>query len=84
MARVLCVGIATADFIFEVEALPRTAEKHRAKAAHVVGGGCAATAAVAVTRLGGEALLATRLGGDPVGDMIAAELRRDGVPLRLK
>ncbi|MEO1688866.1 MAG: PfkB family carbohydrate kinase, partial [Pseudomonadota bacterium] len=79
MARVLFAGIATADFVFEVEAMPRTAEKHRARAAAVIGGGCAATAAVAAARLGGEALLAARLGDDPVGDLIAAEFAREGV-----
>lgn len=83
MARLLCCGIATADFVFEVEDMPRSAEKHRAKAAHAVGGGCAATAAVTAARLGGEVVLAARIGDDPVGDLIAAEFAREGVDAAL-
>jgi sulfofructose kinase len=40
-----------------------------------VGGGPAATAAVAIARLGGRAVLAARVGDDAVADMIVAELR---------
>ena len=49
----------------------------------MVGGGCAANAAVAIARLGGDALLATRLGADPVGRMIRDDLAAEGVDLTL-
>ena len=79
MARVLTVGIAVVDFMFLVDRLPETARKHWARDARIVGGGCAASAAVAISRLGGEALLAARLGTDLTGEIILADLRREGV-----
>lgn len=83
MARVLCVGMAVVDFVFHLDALPTKAEKLRARDARIVGGGCAATAAVAVARLGGEAMLAARLGNDEIGAMILAELEAEGVDCSL-
>ncbi len=83
MARVLCVGLAVADFVFQLDTLPARAEKLRAKDARIIGGGCAATAAVAVARLGGEALLAARLGDDEIGAMILSELEAEGVDCSL-
>ncbi len=79
MVGVLCVGIATQDFVFGMDEMPVRAEKHRARDFAAVGGGIAATAAVAVARLGGRALLATRLGDDMVGDEIVRALEADGV-----
>ncbi|MBL4558497.1 MAG: hypothetical protein JKP98_19855 [Rhodobacteraceae bacterium] len=71
MTNILLAGQAVLDFIFEVEELPTKPEKYRAGAAQIIGGGCAANAAVAVERLGGQAFIATRVGGDPVGQTIA-------------
>jgi sulfofructose kinase len=82
MAAVLCVGHAVQDFVFTVEQLPTRPEKHRAASFTCVGGGPAATAAVAVSRLGGQALLAARVGTDAVADLIAAELAGYGVDCR--
>jgi len=79
MTSVLCVGIAVLDYVFAVGAMPARPEKYRAKDLAVIGGGIAANAAVAVARLGGKALLATRLGTDATGDAIVAELEREGV-----
>lgn len=81
-ATVLCVGHAVQDFVFGVPAIPTTPEKHRAASFVSVGGGPAATAAVSVARLGGHALLAARLGADPVADLIEAELLAYGVDCR--
>ena len=81
--EVLCVGIAALDHVFSVASLPTTATKHRAQAFAAVGGGIAATAAVAVARLGGAASLATRLGDDAIGDEIVRELERYGVDCAL-
>jgi sulfofructose kinase len=83
MTRLLVVGVAVMDFVFYVDAFPAGGMKHRARDAAVVGGGCAANAAVAIARLGGEALLSTRLGGDQVGRMIHDELAWEGVDLSL-
>ncbi len=83
MAIVLCVGHAVQDFVFSVDALPSRGEKYRARRFDTVGGGPAATAAVAVAKLGGRARLAARLGDDPVADVVVAELERYGVDCTL-
>ena len=63
MSTVYCVGIAVEDLIFQVDHLPdRPEEKYHAGDFQMVGGGCAATAAVAIARLGGRARLAARVG----------------------
>lgn len=73
------MGIATQDYVFALDEMPRRAEKYRARDLAVVGGGIAANGAVAVARLGGQAMLATRLGDDPVGRDIVADLVEAGV-----
>ncbi len=79
MSTVICVGIATLDYIYAVPALPTEGAKYRASALAVLGGGIAANASVAVARLGGDASLYTRLGDDIAGDAIRAELGDEGV-----
>ncbi len=79
MSKILCVGAAVVDFVFHLETLPKLPEKYGTEEADVVGGGCAANAAVAIARLGGEAVLGARLGDDSIGDMIVEDLARDGV-----
>ncbi len=83
MTTVLCAGIAVIDFVMSMDEMPRLAEKYRARDAAVVGGGCAANAAVGIARLGGHALLAAQLGDDPIGGMILADLEHDGVDCSL-
>ncbi len=79
MTLILCVGAAVVDFVFHLDALPDRAEKYGTDKADFVGGGCAANASVAVARLGGQAVLGARLGEDGIGDMILADLVREGV-----
>jgi sulfofructose kinase len=79
MPTVLLAGSAVVDFVFRVPVLPARAEKYRSEDAAIVGGGCAANAAVAVARLGGRAVLAAPVGDDPVGGMILAGLAAEGV-----
>lgn len=79
MSVVLCVGHAVQDFVFTVPVLPDRGEKYRATRFVSVGGGPAATAAVAIARLGGQALLAARVGDDAAADMIVTELAGHGV-----
>lgn len=81
--NVLVAGVAVVDFVFRVEKMPDRAEKYRALDAAVVGGGCAASAAVAISRLGGNARLAARVGFDRIGDIIRADLEADGVDCHL-
>lgn len=77
--RVICVGIAVLDQIYGVGRLPAGDGKNFATSYREVGGGPAATAAVAVTRLGGEAELWARVGDDACGNTILAELEAYGV-----
>jgi sulfofructose kinase len=81
MPTVFCIGIATLDYVYGVPAMPTRPVKYRAGALEVVGGGIAANASVAVARLGGTAMLATRLGDDLTGDAIRAELAAEHVDL---
>ncbi|MBU6377671.1 MAG: sugar kinase [Gammaproteobacteria bacterium] len=82
MKRVLCVGHAVHDFIFRTPRLPQGAEKYRATGFSEVGGGPAATAAVAIARLGGAARLVARVGDDSIADSIRRELEGHGVDCR--
>lgn len=82
MATVLCVGHAVQDFVFGVPVLPSRAEKYLASSFTSVGGGPAATAAVAIARLGGHAALAARLGDDTIAGLIEGELAGHGVDCR--
>ncbi|GGE44556.1 PfkB family carbohydrate kinase [Actibacterium pelagium] len=83
MTRVLLVGMAVADYVFYLKDFPTEATKYRADDAKVIGGGCAANAAVAIARLGGTPLLSARLGSDAVGESILSELRDEGVDVDL-
>jgi len=75
---VLCVGQATLDHIFRIESLA-AGHKHVATSHQSVGGGVAANAAVAVSRLGGRALFVSRIGADAAGDQVVLELADEGV-----
>ncbi|MEJ1159993.1 PfkB family carbohydrate kinase [Prosthecomicrobium sp. N25] len=79
MTGVLIAGVAVHDFVFGLDRMPDRAEKYRASSFAAVGGGCGANAAVAVAVLGGDALLASRLGADEVGDLIVRDLEAFGV-----
>lgn len=76
---IICAGLAVMDQIYSVERLPEAPRKHFATGFREVGGGPAASAAVAIARLGGEARLWSRVGDDPVGDRIVRELEQEGV-----
>jgi len=79
VSNILVAGVAVLDFVFSVDNLPTRFEKYRASDAAIVGGGCAANAAVAIARLGGDALLAARLGDDHLAEIILSELRSENV-----
>lgn len=79
MAGVLSCGVAVIDFVFSMDTLPTEAKKYRAQNAAIVGGGCAASAAIAVARLGGQSSLISRLGKDPIGEMILKGLESEQV-----
>jgi sulfofructose kinase len=79
VSRILCVGIATLDQVFAVDAMPERPEKYRAHDLVVTTGGTAANAAVAIARLGGQVSFFGGLGDDCLGDEIVAGLEREGI-----
>ncbi len=76
---VLCAGIAVEDFIFKVERFPQPGEKAQASTLVATAGGCAANAAIAVSRLGGEARFTGPIGTDDASARFLAGLARDRV-----
>ena len=76
---VLCVGYACVDINFNAPHHPASDEKIRALSMHSCGGGPASNAAVAISRLGGQAAFAGYLGRDAFGDAHLMELLEAGV-----
>ena len=54
MKKIFISGVTVLDFIFHLDAIPRVFEKYRTKNAFISGGGNAANASVAISKLGGE------------------------------
>lgn len=79
--RIICCGIAVLDQAWDLPALPRAPGKYIAGGLRAVGGGMAATAAVAVTKLGGRAAWCGRLGADAAGAALRDGLLRHDVDL---
>ncbi len=78
-ARVVCVGIAVLDLVFEVAVLPSAGSKYAAQRHREVAGGIAANAAMAIAKLGGGARLVSRVGEDALGEGLRAALAAAGV-----
>ena len=79
MKQVVCTGLAVLDHVFQLPTIPKTPVKSFASNYIQVGGGNAATAAVALNRAGGQAVYWGRLGDDHNGNLILAELEEFGV-----
>jgi sugar/nucleoside kinase (ribokinase family) len=73
------VGLATLDVVHRIARPPGVNEKITAGAQFVAAGGPAANAAVTFAALGGDAILVTALGEDPVAGLIRADLAAYGV-----
>nr|WP_319514961.1 PfkB family carbohydrate kinase [uncultured Cohaesibacter sp.] len=76
---VACVGITVLDRVFRVEKLPSHGGKFVAKDYFEIGGGPAATAAVAVAQLGLPVEFVGRVGSDDVAQAIIREFDSYGV-----
>jgi sulfofructose kinase len=76
---VVCIGIATLDAIALVDRLPLPGERLPAVEVRLAGGGVAATAAVALARLGVRVAFVGRVGDDEAGRWIRAGLADAGV-----
>ncbi len=83
MIKLLCVGHSALDAIYAVPAIPTIPTKVLATAFTESGGGMAANASVAARRLGAEAHYCGRLGTDPTGERIIAQLVAEGVDVDL-
>ena len=78
---VVCVGLATRDAVFPVPCHPAPDDCVLARDVVVAGGGPAATAAVALARLGVETFFVGAVGQDETGEFIRESLDREGVDL---
>ena len=75
----LFVGLSTLDVVHRVRRVPGANEKVTARRQDVAAGGPAANAAVVFAALGGDAVLVTALGSDPLAGFISGELAVRGV-----
>lgn len=82
MTRIVCVGITVLDRIWYLDDLPKDGGKYVAKDYTEVGGGPAATAAVAAAKLGAKVDFIGRVGDDDTGRRLLAELESLGVNTR--
>jgi sulfofructose kinase len=80
---IVCAGMAVIDHVYRLETFPTPGTKTRAKGFFSVLGGCAANAAIAIGRLGGNARVVSPLGGpsgrDLTGDNILAKLHGEQI-----
>jgi sulfofructose kinase len=79
VTAVVCVGLATLDTILAVPRHPGPDDRVVATACVVAGGGPAATAAVALARLGIESAFVGAVGDDAAGSAIREGLAAEGV-----
>lgn len=79
---IICVGHAALDRVYRVDSLPTAPGKFRALEHVESGGGMAANAAAAISRLGGKVELWSRVGDDDAGHRIKANLKKAGVDVR--
>lgn len=82
MIRIACVGITVLDRIYYVNELPKETGKFVAENYTEVGGGPAATAAVAAAKLGAQVDFIGRTGDDDTGNKLLQELESLGVNTR--
>jgi sugar/nucleoside kinase (ribokinase family) len=76
---VVCIGLATRDTVVAVPRWPKGDDRVVASAVAIGGGGPAATAAVALARLGVRTFFVGAVGDDEAGDAIREGLLREGV-----
>jgi sulfofructose kinase len=80
---IVCAGMAVIDHVYRLATFPTPGSKTRAQDFFSVLGGCAANAAIAISRLGGRARAVSPLGGpagrDLTGDNVVAKLEREQI-----
>lgn len=83
MTALLCVGHSALDTIFSVPEIPVTPVKVLATACVESGGGMAANASVAASRLGAQVSYCGRVGNDAAGTRILAQLAAERVDVTM-
>ena len=83
MTAILCVGHSALDTIYSVPEIPTVPIKVLASACIESGGGMAANASVAASRLGAMASYCGRVGDDTAGTSILAELAAELVDVTM-
>lgn len=78
MTRIACVGITVQDRIYSLNNLPDGGGKYQSNQYLETGGGPAATAAVAIARLGIDVDFIGRVGDDSCGNTLLNELQSWG------
>jgi sugar/nucleoside kinase (ribokinase family) len=80
--RIFCAGIAVLDEVFRVASVPAQDSKVDSSDYLTIGGGCAPNAAIAISRLGGEAVFAGPVGDDDTADRVLAFLAQEKIDIR--
>ncbi len=83
MASIFAFGLSVVDFVYRVQTLPDRGNKYFTEDAYIIGGGCAANAAVAISKLGCHVSFGARVGSDMIGDMIIKDLEKYGLDLSM-
>ncbi len=78
---VLCAGMTVVDLMFRVDRFPSPSTKAMAREFFLTGGGNAANAAIAITRLGGRARFCGPVGDDEFGQRVLDGLVKEGVDI---
>lgn len=79
--HIIAVGHAALDYVYRIDAFPKSPTKLRALAHVASGGGMAANAAATIASLGGNVSLWARVGDDAAGGIIRHQLRTAGVDI---
>ncbi len=82
MAHVLVVGIATLDWVFELDHYPAEDEEMRAMSLRLARGGNGANTAVVLAQLGHQVEFAGVLADSPQSEAIVRDFQRFGIDLR--
>src|SRR5260221_9240184 len=73
--------MAVVDFVFRVDRFPTASTKAMAREFFLTGGGNAANAAIAITRLGGRARFCGPVGNDEFGERVLDGLVKEAVDI---
>lgn len=80
--KILSLGAALMDQVASVERFPEDDGEVFVPELRLLPGGSAANFAVLCARLGAEAGFAGKVGNDPLGEQLVADLRKEGVDVR--